>query len=166
MNWEAIGALGETLGAILVLATLVYLANQVRYAKNAAADANRIARARGVCELNLALAQNPTLHRANTKANRYEGWYEELSSELGVSVEEAERADSISTYWFWLHWSQFAGTNREEDVAELRKTVGAFYASSPALKYSWNNGPFSKPIMGKAFIEFVDQAMATHSEKN
>ena len=49
MNWEAIGALGETLGAILVLATLVYLANQVRYAKNAAADANRIARARGVC---------------------------------------------------------------------------------------------------------------------
>ncbi len=47
MNWEAIGALGETLGALLVLITLIYLATQVRYAKNAAADANRLARAKG-----------------------------------------------------------------------------------------------------------------------
>ncbi|NKC00281.1 MAG: hypothetical protein GKR90_17595 [Pseudomonadales bacterium] len=33
MNWEAIGAVGEILGAIAVLATLVYLAIRfVRYA--------------------------------------------------------------------------------------------------------------------------------------
>jgi hypothetical protein len=166
MNWEAIGAIGENLGAVLVLVTLIYLANQVRYAKNAAADANRIARAKGVCDLNLAFAQNPALHKANTKANRYQGWYEVLADELGISVEEAERADSISVYWIWLHWSQFAGTNREEDLAELRETVGSFYASSPAIKYAWNHGPFSKPIMGKAFISFVDQAIAGYAEQD
>jgi hypothetical protein len=40
MNWDAIGAMGESLSAILVLITLIYLATQVRYAKNTAADTN------------------------------------------------------------------------------------------------------------------------------
>lgn len=30
MNWEAIGAVGEIVGAIAVVVTLVYLTNQVR----------------------------------------------------------------------------------------------------------------------------------------
>ena len=41
MNWGAIGAVGEILGAIAVVLTLVYLAVQVRYAKEAATDNNR-----------------------------------------------------------------------------------------------------------------------------
>ena len=35
MNWEAIGAVGEILGALSVLLTLIYLATQVREAKRA-----------------------------------------------------------------------------------------------------------------------------------
>jgi hypothetical protein len=30
MNWEAIGAIGEVLGALAVIVTLVYLAVQIR----------------------------------------------------------------------------------------------------------------------------------------
>ena len=77
-----------------------------------------------------------------------------------MSVVEAAQADSISTYWIWLHWSQFAGTNREEDLLELQKTISQFYPSSPALLYAWQHGPFSKPIMGDEFIRFVDEAIA------
>ena len=33
MNWEALGAIGETLGAVAVFVTLAYLAVQVRYAR-------------------------------------------------------------------------------------------------------------------------------------
>ena len=33
MNWEAIGAVGEIIGAVAIVATLIYLAVQVRYAK-------------------------------------------------------------------------------------------------------------------------------------
>ena len=33
MNWEAIGAIGETISAIAVLATLIYLAVQVKHSK-------------------------------------------------------------------------------------------------------------------------------------
>ena len=39
MNWEAIGAIGETLGAIAVIATLVYLASQIRQLKQQNAQA-------------------------------------------------------------------------------------------------------------------------------
>ena len=35
MNWEAIGALGEVVGAIAVVLTLAYLAIQVRQNSNA-----------------------------------------------------------------------------------------------------------------------------------
>ena len=54
MNWEAIGAIGEILGATVVFITLVYLAIQVKHAKVSAADANRLARTRGVTDMQLA----------------------------------------------------------------------------------------------------------------
>ncbi|MCB1687199.1 MAG: hypothetical protein KDI33_01860 [Halioglobus sp.] len=158
MNWEAIGALGETFGAFLVLITLIYLATQVRYAKNAAADANRLARARGVCDLQLITATNDQLNQSNIAANGWIGWYRELADARGITVEDAIRADAMSTYWFWLHWGQFASTNNKKDLAELGDTIGKFY-QSPAIKYSWDNGPFSKPLLGREFIEFVEEYM-------
>jgi hypothetical protein len=36
VNWEAIGAVGETLGALAVLVTLIYLASQIRQSNNLA----------------------------------------------------------------------------------------------------------------------------------
>ena len=48
MDWEAISAIGEILGAAAVVLTLGYVAIQVRHAKNATADQNRLERARGV----------------------------------------------------------------------------------------------------------------------
>jgi len=48
MNWDAVGAIGEIIGAIAVVVTLVYLATQVRHARReqqvAAIRANRIER--------------------------------------------------------------------------------------------------------------------------
>ncbi len=51
MNWDAIGAIGEILGAAAVVATLVYLAIQIRSANSAAADVNRLSRAVGVRDI-------------------------------------------------------------------------------------------------------------------
>jgi hypothetical protein len=165
MNWEAIGAVGETLSAILVLVTLVYLATQVRYAKNAAADANRLASARGVCEYQLAVATNDVLIQSITVANGYESWYQKLSEVLGITVEEAMRAEAVSLYWIWLHWGQYCSTNNKEDLAELGKTIGKFYNGSRAIKYTWENGPFAKPLLNKKFAEFVDSHMQKHYER-
>ena len=157
MNWEAIGALGQSLSAILVLITLVYLATQVRYAKNAAADANRLMRAKGVCDFQLASASNDLILRSNAAANGYGSWYEKLAEALGITVEEAIRADAVSLYWVWLHWGQFSSTNNKEDLDELGDTIGTFYSNSRAIKYTWENGPFAKPLVSSQFAAFVDR---------
>jgi hypothetical protein len=156
MNWEAIGAMGESLSAILVLITLVYLATQVRYAKNTAADANRLARAKGVCDYQMACATNDLLAQSVAAANEYGSWYEELSGALGINAEEAMRVDSMNLYWFWLHWGQYSSTNNKTDLDELEHTIGMFYRNSPAIKYSWEKSPFAKPLLGKQFMDFVD----------
>ncbi len=43
MNWEAIGAVGEILGAIAVIATLIYLARQIK-------DSSRAARSQAITD--------------------------------------------------------------------------------------------------------------------
>jgi len=42
MNWEAIGALGEVLGALAVFATLIYLALQVKHSRRLLEENQRI----------------------------------------------------------------------------------------------------------------------------
>jgi len=41
MNWEAIGAIGEIVGAMAVVASLVYLATQIRQSTKVARSATR-----------------------------------------------------------------------------------------------------------------------------
>ena len=44
MNWEAIGAIGEIIGALAVVVTLVILTIQMRQSTNAMKESNRLAR--------------------------------------------------------------------------------------------------------------------------
>ena len=46
MNWEAIGAVGELLGSLAVLLTLIYLALQVRHSKELLEENRKIALSR------------------------------------------------------------------------------------------------------------------------
>ncbi len=61
VNWDAIGALSELVGAAAVVASLVYLANQIRHNSRSVEAATNHAIARGRNELNIALAANPEL---------------------------------------------------------------------------------------------------------
>jgi hypothetical protein len=162
MNWEAIGAIGEMLSAMLVLITLIYVATQVRYAKNAAADANRLMRAKGVCDMNL---HSSTVTGANliaAKANGWDVWYHQLAEEFGLKDEDAAKADSLNNYWFWLHWGQFSSTNNKKDLSELGQAIGRFY-QSPFIRFAWENSPFAKPLFGEDFIKFVDMHIQKHA---
>ena len=68
MNWEAIGAVGEVLGAIGVIATLVYLAVQIRQNSTVLEQNNQMHKANsyranidGVMNLQALLAQDERL---------------------------------------------------------------------------------------------------------
>jgi len=73
MNWEAIGALGETIGAIAVVATLTYLAVQVRTARVASGSDARYAAVEAFSRWRSGILQNSDVADAVAKANRGEG---------------------------------------------------------------------------------------------
>ena len=158
MNWEAISAVGQIVGAIAVTSTLVYLALQIRYAKLSAADTNRLARAQGVREYFLQAATNRDLRVANTKALGLEDHYEAMGKKLGVSADEACIADHCHAYWFWLHWGQFTSTTEQKDLNELGNMVQVFY-TMPPVRESWNHSPV-KPLLDPPFVRFVDTILA------
>ena len=68
MNWDAIGATAEFLGAIGVIVTLFYLASQLRRNSRALESATNQAVADATQERLLAPAQNPSLAAAFAKS--------------------------------------------------------------------------------------------------
>ena len=69
MNWEAIGALGEVLGAVAVIATLLYLAVQTRHARVAVETASTLGTIEGHSRFRQALITHPELTDLLAKAN-------------------------------------------------------------------------------------------------
>jgi hypothetical protein len=69
LNWEAVGAVGEILGAVTVVATLFYLARQVRHATAVARSAAR----QSISQMNVdawgASIDSHVLSRAASKAS-------------------------------------------------------------------------------------------------
>ena len=137
------------------MATLGYLAVQVRAARDSAADANRFNRANGVTQMALEFAGNPDLANSVMKSQKNEEYYAQFASALGISFDDASRSDWFHLYYFWLHWGQYSSSKTEEDLAELSNVTRAFYRI-PAVRYSWDHSPFAKPVLDPAFINFVD----------
>ncbi len=70
MNWTALGAIGELVGGLVVVATLVYLAAQIRQNTRATKAAATAAIASEMEEVLLAIAQDDTLAGAYAKASQ------------------------------------------------------------------------------------------------
>ncbi len=160
MNWDAIGAVGEILGAAAVVATLVYLAIQIRYAKDAAADVNRLSRAAGVRETIALTIGNPRLVNAWIKAQGSEPAYENLTRSFGLeTVEDGFDVEQLCQSWWWLHWGQWASMTTERDIDELRHLISEFY-SRPPMSVAWENSQ-NVVLLEPAFRAFVDAAIAS-----
>ena len=163
MNWEAIATLAEVTAALGVIASLIYVALQLRASHITAADSNRINRARGVCDIMLSLATNDEFRRSYIKVNRLESYFENMASEFDVSSDDAARSDFANTYWFWLHWGQYSSTTHPKDLEDLKIVIYP-YVEMPAMKYSWDNSYMAKPSLDKSFIEFVENTLAAYEK--
>ena len=61
MNWEAIGAIGEVVGGLAVIVTLIYVARQIRQSTGAVLAANHEGMASAIRTMRHAVAQDPAL---------------------------------------------------------------------------------------------------------
>jgi len=162
MNWDAIGAIGQILGAAAVLVTLGYLAVQVRVARSTASDANRLTRAVGVHEAILAILGNENLIETAVMAFGVKDYYDEFGRKFTLSAKEAARTDLFNVHWFWLHWGQFSSAKTQDDLDELSRHIEAFYAF-PVVGYSWRGSPFGRALLDQRFVEFVDGLLSKPS---
>ncbi len=157
MNWDAIGAIGEILGAAAVVATLVYLAIQIRYAKDTAADVNRLSRGVGVREMISTQKTVPGLMDAWVRAQGSVDQYEALADKLGLNRAETIMVETHCQGWWWIHWAQWASSTTEKDMDELRHLVSEFY-SIPPMSITWANSPYTR-LLDPGFQEFVNEIL-------
>lgn len=115
MNWEAIGAFGEVGGAIAVVATLIYLARQIRDS----AEATRIAAYHQAQEqlwsVGIAISSDPETIRV--LAGTYTGGFDSLKLEDRMRVEFA-----LGTFYFGME-SMLALYEKGHIEAELWQNV-------------------------------------------
>ena len=163
MNWESIATTAEVIAALGVIASLIYVARQLRASQVTAADTNRLSRAHGVREMLMANATNDALRKSVAKAYEFEAYYEQMAAALDLSVDDAARADFHNAYYFWLHWGQYSSTTDPNDLDELKKVFRAYLI--PAFRYSWENSPYAKPVLEPGFIEFVDKILAEYGDE-
>lgn len=150
------GAIGEVVSAVAVVATLLYLAIQIRYARLAAADVSRHNRADGVRDILLANVANHDAGRAWAKADPNAPERMRIISErTGVTPEEAELVWSTGCAWTFLHWAQFRSMKTPEDEAELRNLVAGFYGRDPMYTI-WHHVPYTRQLLDPGFVAFVD----------
>jgi len=156
MNWDAIGAIGQLVGAIAVVITLGYLALQIRHAKEATADVSRLDRGAGIRDLLSRMAEDG-LRDAWIKAEGTENAYARIADALGLTLEQAAKIEFNCQGWFWLHWAHWASTKTDRDVDELRHIISKFYSAQP-MSTVWALSPHVQ-LLAPEFVHFVDSAI-------
>ena len=126
MNWDAIGAIGEIVGALAVVATLAYLAQQIRNQNRANETAAFDGIADAFNQINLMLAADKELHRIFTtglsepaeldddEAGRF-SWLFRTYMNINHKIYRAYLRGSIEEKM----WSQYA-----TEAAELLESPG------------------------------------------
>ena len=125
MNWEALAAIGEILGATAVLVTIAYLAVQVRQNTASVATATWESVLTGFNEINVAVANNPELADVVTR-----GMYDPDS--LTDMVKHHQPSDDTSLP---IHYPSAAR------LAKLNAAIGRRVGDAEQ-KPSWKEGDF------------------------
>ena len=101
MNWEAIGAVGETVGALAVLITLIILVVQIRHSVRAMDESNRLERAAAIDR------HSDTIGRWRGRLTEHE----ELTS-IWMAGRADEELDTVSAIRLNNLWIDFANIQR------------------------------------------------------
>jgi len=130
MNWEAIGAVGEAVGAIAVVVTLAYLAMQIRRNTGATRAASHLAVIEALNQGNLAQARDAELAQI---------WVSGLKDRGVLTEVERQRFDSLCLAYFHvfdsLWYSAKVGT-AERDLL-LSEEKGFVYLMDSSGVYDW-----------------------------
>ena len=151
MNWEAIGAVGEIVGASAVFVTLIYLSVQLRSSARATRANTAQALTESINEGNRAIAGNSELARIY-RIGKFEGMEslteDEMFSWGYVAVATCRSLEAVFTH-------ERLKQADPESVLLAKDTVRQLF-SSTGYKQWWQEG-HSKLAFTKDFVDFVER---------
>ena len=146
MNWEAIGAIGELVGALAVVLTLIYLAAQVRQSNVAMRVAAKQEITRQFSDYTDLLLQNPDLLELNTKGMDGEGLVGLESVLFSIMLQKA------TWYFASMHFQHEVQSLSEEEWRQSRELIRR-YCSSPGYRTWWLA---SRDNYAASFVSFIE----------
>ena len=155
MNWDAIGAISEALGALGVILTLIYLVRQIK--QNTAATRSSAAASYSQSSMSIA-----NLLSRDVETNSL--FYGYLDGSRELSMEEIRRAQAIVSVY--LHAMEEAfdlyreGTLTEEKWESRYRQVG-WLTNRPGFKEYWSE--FGS-VYADSFSEIVGKTMKSGME--
>jgi hypothetical protein len=152
MRWEVIAAISQVLGALGVIASLLYLATQVRQNNRASAVAAKLASTQLLSEFVDSLITNPEL---------MDLWLRGRKNLASLNDIEHFRFANMCLKAFWFFSAaQFQlriGTLPEEDWVEFHAVI-RFWLEGQGVRAWWDKT--GKTRFGKSFVLFVDGEIA------
>jgi hypothetical protein len=160
MSIQDWGAIGEILGAAAILVTLIYLANQIKYARLTAMDTNRTSRVVGIRDLNGKLVSDAAVRSAWNKAlgPASRQLHTDIAATLDLSFDEASIVILQGCNWGYTHWGQYRSMKTPEDEAELRNIIKVWYGENPMRALI--SHPNFRSFFDADFVTFVDEIIA------
>jgi hypothetical protein len=150
MNWEAIGALSELVGATAVVVTIGYLAIQVRQQTNSVRSASYQASTDALNQINMAIATDSELLR--------------VVSSKPVSLDELSKEDRYRYSYILLSLFRVRETifyQRNEGTTALQSWIREEVTlkknlESPAVREWWKTIEYG---FAQEFSDFVDEVI-------
>ena len=155
MNWEAIGAIGEVLGAAAVVVTLGYLAVQIK--QNSQAVKNSAAQS-------LLSEANESLRVASSDPSTARAVI--LGQTLLDELSEGEKAQFIAWVFSWMRtieqaYIQYMQGYIDEEIWEGHRAHHRQLINAPGIAVWWSS---RRPFYSKKFQDYMDECAALGSE--
>ena len=156
MNWDAIGAIGEIIGALAVLVTLIYLAIQVRHTRRAQqADAIRANR-----------QERREYHSMLRDSPYIPAIYAKLEKNDALTAEEEHRLlqHNAATWGLWYsEWIQTQLQWRGEFETSQSTTFGYLFALPRSLEFFEEYG---RNLYPKEFVDYVQGLLDEYNARS
>jgi hypothetical protein len=148
MNWGAVGAFAELVGAAGVIGSLLYLAAQVRTSNRAAAVQAKLASTQFLNDFMDLLIERPELNQLMQKGRR---------SLESLSPDEYQQFSNMSLKAFWFfsagHFQLRRQTLAESEWFEVRAVID-YWLRSQGCRDWW--AKLGRTMYGDEFVVFID----------
>ena len=148
MNWDAVSAIAEVIGLVVVVASLIYLAAQIRQNTNAIRSGTREAFLNALQTCNaFALENSDIWHRGAFEGEELIG--EELTRYITIVHAGLNAYEAL--------YSEYLAGNVEQEFWESKVQQMSWVFTHPSSRHAWDN---YTDLFDERFVKYVNKNIA------